>query len=96
MKVEIISDKETEKHQWGGENNIETIELNGNIIMPYYINVLSIEHHPDKLVIRMLDKYQTKITSDLDKKTKKRNDKLWIMGIDKKPVVDGGEKEKIM
>ena len=85
MKVEIISDKGT-----------KTININGNTIFPYYINVLSIEHYPDKLVFRMVDKYKTKITPEYDQKNKKSDDRLWILGMDKIPEIDGGEPEKIM
>ena len=85
MKVEIVSDEGTEK-----------INIDGNTIMPYYINVFSINHHPDKIVFRMAGKYQTKITARYDMKNKKGNDKLWIMGIDVTPPLDGGEMEKIM
>jgi hypothetical protein len=96
MKVEIVSDEASEIHQWKGKNTVETIEFDGNTIMPYYINVLSITHNPDKITIRMNGKYKTRISTDYDMKTKKGNDKLWIMGIDKNPVVDGGEEQKIM
>jgi len=85
MKVEIINDAGTEE-----------INIDGDTIMPYYINVLSIRHSQDKITIRMLGKYKTRISTDYDRKTKKGNDKLWIMGIDKNPVVDGGEEQKIM
>lgn len=85
MKVEIISDEGTEE-----------INFDGDTIMPYYINVLSIRHSQDKIVIRMLGKYHTKVSTDYDRKTKKGNDKLWIMGKDKNPVLDGGEEQKIM
>ena len=85
MKVEIVNDEGTEE-----------INIDGNTILPYYINVLSITHHPDKIVFRMLGKYHTRVSTDYNRKTKKGNDKLWIMGKDKKPVTDGGEEEKIM
>jgi hypothetical protein len=80
MKVEIVTDAKT-----------ETIDFDGNTIMPYYISVLSIRHHPDKIVIRMLDKYQTKLTTGAGQESC-----LWIMGIGKKPVNDGGEEQRIM
>lgn len=85
MKIELVSDSGT-----------ETFNVNGNKIFPYYINVLSMEHYPDKLVLRMVGKYKTKITADLDEKTNKSDDKIWIMGENKTPVTDGGEEEKIM
>lgn len=85
MKVEIVSDKGKEE-----------IEFDGNIIFPYYIDVLSMEHHPDKLVMRMCGKYKTKITPNYDTGNKKSDDRLWIMGIDKTPVTDGGKEERIM
>ena len=85
MKVEIVSDKWTEE-----------ISLDGNTIFPYYIGVLSINFHEDKVVFRILDKYQTSITYNYDEKNKKGNDKLWIMGVGKTPVSDGGEEERFM
>lgn len=78
MKVEIITDAGKEE-----------IDFDGNTVMPWYISVLSIEHHPDKLVFRLLDKYQTKRTFGED-------EKLWIMGVEKTPISFGGEEQRIM
>ena len=91
MKVEIITDKKAKEYKWGG-NKVETIEFAGNTILPWYISVLSMEHYPDKLVIRMCDDYQTKITHSYDVKNKKSDDKLWIMGKDKQPSPEVEEK----
>ena len=85
MKVEIVSDKGT-----------ETIDIQGNTIFPYYINVLNIQHYSDKIVFRMTGKYKTRITAEYDAKNDKSDDRLWIMGENVKPVTDGGEEEKIM
>ncbi len=79
MKVEIITDAGKEE-----------INFDGNIVMPWYISVLSIEHYPDKLVFRMSDKYQTKLSFGGEKPN------LWIMGVGKTPVTDGGEEQRIM
>ena len=79
MKVEIVSDAGT-----------EVINFGGNIIMPWYINVLSMEHHPDIIVFRMAGKYQTKLTYY------GKEPHLWIMGVGKIPVPDGGEEQRIM
>jgi hypothetical protein len=80
MKVEIVTDAKT-----------ETIDFDGNTIMPYYISVLSIRHHPDKIVFRLLDKYQTRLSSGAD-----RESCLWIMGVGKTPITDGGEEQRII
>ncbi len=85
MKVEIVTDK-----------GVEEISLDGNTIFPYYIRVSSITFHKDKVVFRLLNKYQTKKIYEYDKENKKGNDKLWIMGVDKTPVLDGGEEERMM
>jgi len=79
MKVEIITDAGKEE-----------INFDGNTVMPWYISVLSIEHYPDKLVFRMNDKYQTKLSFGGE------NPSLWIMGVGKTPVTDGGEEQRIM
>ena len=85
MKVEIVSDDGTEE-----------ISFDGNTIFPYYISVLSIDFHPDKVVFRMCGKYQTRITPDYDEENMKGNYKLWIMGVNVNPVIDGGKEEKMM
>jgi hypothetical protein len=79
MKVEIITDAGKEE-----------INFNGNTVMPWYINVLSIEHYPDKLVFRLLDKYQTKLSFGGQEPS------LWILGVGKIPVPEGGEQQRIM
>jgi hypothetical protein len=79
MKVEIVTDAGT-----------EVINFNGTTVMPWYISVLSIEHHPDKIVFRLLDKYQTRISYGGE------NERLWIMGVGKLPIPDGGEEQRIM
>lgn len=78
MKVEIVTD-----------SGKEEINFSGNTVMPWYINVLSIEHHPDKLVFHLIDKFQTKRTFGSD-------EKLWIIGVGKIPIPDGGEEQRIM
>lgn len=85
MKVEIVTEKGTEE-----------IDLKGNKIFPYYISVASIGHYPDKIVFRLLGKYKTKYVTDYDTENEKSDDRLWIMGIDKTPELEGGEPEKIM
>jgi hypothetical protein len=79
MKVEIVTDAGKEE-----------INFAGNTVMPWYISVLSIEHFPDKLVFRLTDKYQTKLSFG------GKEPSLWIMGVGKKPVSDGGEEQRIM
>jgi len=74
MKVEIV------RNPTGKKKQVETIELVGSIVFPYYLNLLSMEHHPDKLVFHMLGEYTTRITYDYDREGKKPNEKLWIMG----------------
>ncbi len=68
----------------------EEINFDGNTVMPWYIHVLSIEHYQDKLVFRLLDKYTTKLSFGGEKPS------LWIMGVGKIPVPDGGEEQRIM
>jgi len=78
MKVEIVTDAGT-----------EVINFNGTTIMPWYISVLSIDHYPDKIVFRLLDKYQTRLSFGGG------NERLWIMGVGKLPIPDG-EEQRIM
>ena len=85
MRVEIIRQKVTHRGKWDGETVVEKIDFSGETIIPYYINVMSINHYPDKLVIRMLGDYKTKETSGYDEENEKPNHKLWIMGKDVEP-----------
>jgi hypothetical protein len=93
MKVEIIRDKGEERAKFTG-NETEAINFDGNTIMPWYINVLSIRHYPDKLVIRMNSRYKTIVTADYDLKNHKGDYKLWIMGEGVEPTPE--MKEKMM
>jgi len=68
MKVEIV------RNPTGKKKQVETIDFNGNTIYPYYLNLLSMEHHPDKLVFHILGEYKTKFSYD------EKGDKLWIIG----------------
>jgi hypothetical protein len=61
MKIDIVSDDGTESFQ-----------INGNTIFPWFINVRSIEHQPDKIIFHMCGKYQVK----------ENYDNLWILGKD--------------
>jgi len=74
------------------ESGTEEIEFDGNTIMPWYINVLSMTIEKDVIELRMLGAYTTKITPDLKDK------KLWIMGEGVKPQSDDarGEPSPIM
>ena len=69
------------------ESGSEEIEFRGNIIVPWYINVLSITIKKDVIEFYLLSSYTTKISPDLD------NQKLWIMGKDIKPLSEDAENE---
>lgn len=67
MKVVLVRKiKLEDKETWEEKE----VEFNGNIIFPYYLHVLSIEHYPDKIVFNIIGKHEAKI----------QNNKLWITG----------------
>ncbi len=70
MIVEIVKDKDKTNPTKG--KDVRRIEFDGNIVFPYYLTLMSIEHHTDKLVFRILKDYTTKFSAD--------GKKLWIMG----------------
>jgi len=71
LKIEIVRNIE-------GDNPVsEIIELNGNIIMPYHLSVVSMEHTPEGLKLHVTREYTTRTSYNMD------GNKLWIMGSDK-------------
>jgi len=69
------------------ESGSEEIEFRGNIIMPWYINVMSIIIKKDVIEFYLLSPYTTKISPDID------NQKLWIMGENIEPLSEDAEDE---
>ena len=71
MIVEIVRDKDKFDPNKGKE--IETIEVAGDIIFPYFLNCLSMKWTKKGLRIVMLDDYKIKWSYD-------DPEKLWIIG----------------
>ena len=67
MNVEIISNEGS-----------KTFDCKSGVVKPWYLYVMYIEHHKDKLVFRILGKYKT--TKDYD------TEDLWIINDDEEDI----------
>lgn len=81
MKVKII--KDIDQFDISKGTKIYEYEFDGNKVMPWYINCISITHTKDGLTFRLLDKFIVKKSY-----SNPEGERLWIMGVDKVPITE--------